>query len=228
MAAICSLTLVTILMWRGEVKRLVGLAIVIPMLVMVTFLWAVSIGGESTLLRVSSLVDGKPADVYYQNRGLFLEYTFVELLPDHPLGAGLARWGVSRGYFGDPYNTASPSIYVEIQWTAWLLDGGLPLMVVYFSAVLIASWVSLRVALSRLPGDLPLWGGVVFALNVGTIAVTFNYPMFMSQGGMEFWQMNGALFCAAVTTQHAVRKRRAAVAAELLSKVETPSQVFAR
>ena len=32
-------------------------------------------------------------------------------------------------YFGDRYNAESPQIWAEIQWTGWLLDGGIPLMI---------------------------------------------------------------------------------------------------
>jgi hypothetical protein len=222
MAGVCSVTLIAVLLYRGEVKRLIGLTAVLPVLVVVALLWAVSVGGESTVLRLSTLVEDNPTDVYNQNRGLFLQHTFADLLPEYPFGAGLARWGMMRNYFGNPQNADSPAIWVEIQWTGWLLDGGLPLMVVYAVAVAVACWVSLRVALSRLPGDLPLWGGVVFGLNVGTVAVTFNYPIFMSQGGMEFWMLNTALFSAAVASLRQARLRQND--GEELSKIAVSSR----
>jgi hypothetical protein len=46
-------------------------------------------------------------------------------------------------------------------------------------------------------GDFALWGGLIFAYDIGVVALTFNYPIFMSQGGMEFWLLNTALFVAA-------------------------------
>jgi hypothetical protein len=155
-------------------------------------------------------VEQDATEVYYSNRGIFLAHTVNDLLPEFPVGAGLARWGMMRGYFGDETNPSSPRIWVEIQWTGWLLDGGIPLLVVYPVAVGMACWFSLRVACSRLPGGMPLWGALVLALNVGTVAITFNYPIFMSQGGMEFWMLNTALFAAALT---APRGRRACWAA---------------
>jgi hypothetical protein len=206
MAGICSSSLIAILVWRGELRRLVGVALVVPLLAVGTFLWAAAVGGESTLHRLSTLVDGRPFEVYSRNRGHFLDQTFNELLPEYPLGAGLARWGMMRGYFGDESNPHSLPIYVEIQWTGWLLDGGAPLMLVYAGAVLIGCWVGLRVALSRLPQEMPMWGALVLALNVGTLAVTFNYAIFMSQGGMEFWLLNAALFAAAVQAARSSRR----------------------
>ena len=48
-------------------------------------------------------------------------------------------------------------------------------------------------------GDLQIWGALFIGYNVGAMAVTFNYPLFIAQGGMEFWLLNGALFAAAYT-----------------------------
>jgi hypothetical protein len=207
MAGICSLTLIAILMWRGELSRLVGIALVVPVLAVATFLWAVSVGGKSTLSRLSTLVEDRFEEVYARNRGHFLDHTFNVLLPENPLGAGLARWGMMRGYFGDEYNLESSPIWVEIQWTAWVLDGGVVLMLVYVVALLVACWTSLRVALGRLPQGVPMWGALVLALNVGALAVTFNHVIFMSQSGMEFWLLNAAVFAAAVQAAQSQRRR---------------------
>jgi hypothetical protein len=206
--SVCVLTLKVILLVRGEYGRLVALSLIGPVLAVAVFIWGVSVGGEETLNRVSSLVEESPDDVYYRNRGLFLSYTFDDLLPQYPLGAGLGRWGMMRGYFGDENNPSCPAIWVEIQWTAWLLDGGVPLMVVYAGAVLVVSWLSLKVALSRHREDLPLFGALVLALNIGAVAVTFNYPVFIGQGGMEFWFLNSVLFVAYSRARLVQRSRR--------------------
>jgi hypothetical protein len=101
----------------------------ITALVVATFTWAVAIGGESTLERLSSLVSDRADAVYQQNRGHFLEDTINVLLPQYPLGAGLGRWGMMNSYFGDKSNPLTQQIWVEIQWTGWLLDGGVPLII---------------------------------------------------------------------------------------------------
>ncbi len=123
-------------------------AIVVPLFItaLVAFAFAVNVGGDSMTNRLSTLVAADPRSVYYSNRGLFLEQTFTEMLPQYPLGAGLGRWGMMRSYFGDPYNAASPPIWVEIQWTAWLLDGGVLLMLAWAVAMLIAFREALRAA----------------------------------------------------------------------------------
>jgi hypothetical protein len=209
MAGICSIALVSVLMWRGEVRRLLGVALVLPVVFVGAFQWAARVGGAETVQRVNTLVEERATEVYSRNRGLFLEHTFTELVPQYPLGAGLARWGMMRNYFGDDSNTLSPALYVEIQWTGWLLDGGVLLMVLYPLAVVMTCRLSLKVALGTLPGSMPLWGALLFSLNMATVAVTFNYPLFIGQGGMESWFLNGCLFAAALTAGSRARRQRA-------------------
>jgi hypothetical protein len=208
MAGVCSLSLVAILMRRGDLPRVAAAIGVGTVVVVLSFFWAISIGGQETAKRLSTLVDDRFDDVYARNRGHFLKETFAVLLPEYPLGAGLARWGMMRNYFGNDDDLFNKSIWVEIQWTGWVLDGGLPLLIAYVGAIASACWVGLKIALSRLPQGMPLWGALVLALNVGTAAVTFNYPIFMSQGGMEFWLLNAALFAAAVRTARTRNARR--------------------
>ena len=69
---------------------------------------------------------------------------------------------------------------------------------------LLAAW---RIARARVGRELWLWGAVVFAYNVGALAITFNYPLFIGQGGLEFWLLNTTLFAAAETERR--RERRA-------------------
>jgi hypothetical protein len=48
---------------------------------------------------------------------------------------------------------------------------------------------------------------MLVAYNIGALAWTFTYPLFMSQNGLEFWILNAALFVAA--RQSAPAQRRA-------------------
>jgi putative acyl-CoA dehydrogenase len=62
-------------------------------------------------------------------------------------------------YFGE----GTGALWVEIQWTGWLFDGGVPLILLYTAAILVASWGCLKVALGRVGGadpSLSLWGAV--------------------------------------------------------------------
>jgi hypothetical protein len=159
-------------------------------------------GGQRVTQRVSSLLEGDISNTYYTNRGVFLEQTITDLVPRYPLGAGLGRWGMMYAYFGDWEDLESTSLWVEIQWTAWLFDGGLPLVFVYAAGLIHATIAALRIAFARGAAgesDLWLWGMVIVGYNVGAFALTFNYPLFIGGLGMEFWMFNGALFAAAAT-----------------------------
>jgi hypothetical protein len=119
-------------------------------------------------------------------------------------------------YFADDSNPASYPIWVEIQWTGWLLDGGLPLILVYSFMVILACVVAGRIALQRTTGDLPLYAAVILAYNIGVLALTFNYPVFIGSGGMDFWLLNAVLFAAASSTAlQARRSLRPALSAPL-------------
>ena len=65
------------------------------------------------------------------------EATVGELLSEFPLGAGVGRWGMMNVYFGNPAAFRAAPIYVEIQLTGWLIDGGIPMWLLYGGAVLL-------------------------------------------------------------------------------------------
>ncbi len=196
-SGICLVCLAAVLLRQGNFGRLTLMTVGITALVVATFTWAVTIGGESTLARLSSLVSDRADAVYQQNRGHFLEDTINILLPQYPLGAGLGRWGMMNAYFGNNSNPLTESLWVEIQWTGWLLDGGVPMIIAYVAALAQACLTAWKIAISRQLDDFKLWGGLIFAYNIGAVAITFNYPLFISQSGMEFWLLNSALLVAA-------------------------------
>ncbi|MFO0810550.1 MAG: hypothetical protein U0746_18135 [Gemmataceae bacterium] len=206
MVGVAAAVLTTVLARRGESVRLAGLAVLVPAVVLVSYKWAAAVGGESTVNRMRTLTERSASELYYANRGHFLEHTVMELLPRYPLGAGLGRWGMMHGYFGD--KNAPPdraSIWVEIQWTGWLLDGGLPLIAAYTFAIAIAVRVAYVVAVRSPPGHpLAVWASVVLGYDIAAVAVTFNYPLFISQGGLEFWLLNSVLFAAATASSNGV------------------------
>jgi hypothetical protein len=113
-------------------------------------------------------------------------------------------------YFGDRSATRPEQIWVEIQWTGWLLDGGVPLILVYSVAVGLALFSAWRLASGRVADALARWAALVLAYDVAAAAVTFNYPLFIGQGGMEFWLLNGVLFAVGVQAQRAARATRRA------------------
>jgi hypothetical protein len=198
LVAVSMIVFALVLGKRGELGRFVGIAMVVPAIVFISFSWAVSIGGDGVSQRVATLLEDRPGTVYYLSRGHFLEHTVNELLPQYPLGAGLGRWGMINHYFGDNSNPETAAIWAEIQWTGWLLDGGVPLVVCYTVAVLLACWVAWRISQRSARGTLELWAALILGYDIGALALTFNYPVFIGQLGMEFWFLNGCLFAAAV------------------------------
>jgi hypothetical protein len=197
LAAISMVFLAMVLLRTGQIARATAMISGVTGLFIGTFFWAIAIGGQSTLQRITSLFASSPQEVYQQNRGLFLQTTLDQLLPQYPLGAGLGRWGMINNYFGDNTYWVSQPIWVEIQWTGWLLDGGVPLILAYIAVLYVTCHTAWKIATNPKLGDFALWGGLIFAYDIGVVALTFNYPIFMSQGGMEFWLLNTALFVAA-------------------------------
>ena len=196
-SVICLFFFGLILVRSAQFSRLSMMISGVTALFVATFGWAIAVGGTSTLDRINTLFAGSAGEIYNQNRGHFLEHTIDNLLPQYPFGAGLGRWGMMNAYFGDPQNMDAQPIWVEIQWTAWLLDGGILLIIAYVAAILVACYTAYKIAINRNLGDFGLWGGLILSYNVGAIATCFNYPLFISQGGMEFWLLNTALFVAA-------------------------------
>src|SRR6201997_1104969 len=143
MEMVCMLTFLTLMSWRAArvsnprlgrrigSKRLAYLTGLMALAAVGGFTWAVGVGGTAITDRVNSLTADNPSEVYQKSRGQFLVYTIDEVLPNYPLGAGPGRWGMMFYYFGDPSNTKSPALWAEIQWTGWLYDGGVALVLAY-------------------------------------------------------------------------------------------------
>ncbi|NDJ16215.1 hypothetical protein GS601_02740 [Myxacorys almedinensis A] len=194
---ICLIVLAFTLLYQKRFLRLTALLGGMALGISVALSWALNIGGEATSDRLSSLFADRLDQVVYQNRGYFLEQTLTDLLSQYPLGAGLGRWGMINDYFGSTVNPLTAPIWVEIQWTGWLLDGGVPLILAYCGAIAMACYAVWAIMTNPTLKPLQLWASVVFAYNVGAIALTFNNSLFLSQSGMEFWLLNAVLFAVA-------------------------------
>jgi hypothetical protein len=200
MTGVSVVAITVILMWRRDLRRLTSLGVALALVAVIGFTAARSLSGAGVQRRMASLVTQKPGDLYYANRGRFLEETFVHLVPRYPFGAGLGRWGMMASYFAQG-STAEP-LWVEIQWTGWIVDGGVPLTLAYVAAILAALLAAWKVARTRAgpdAQDLPFWGAIVLAYGIGALALTFSYPLFLGQTGMEFWLLNATLVAAAAS-----------------------------
>ncbi len=201
MLLVCLLAIAGVLALNGRLMRMTKLVLVVGGFAIAGFGWAVTLGGDAITQRWGSLVEAEAGEVYYNNRGYFLEGSIGYFLPEYPLGAGLGRYGMANAYFGD---RSQRSLWAEIQWTAWIFDGGIPVLVLYPLGLIVSLIWALRLAFLRDDAhEFWLWGTILVGYNLGAIAITFSYPFFLSQSGMVFWLLNAALFGA---YQHAVRQ----------------------
>ena len=147
-------------------------------------------GERSTIERFSSLVGADPLAVYERaDRAPQLTRAIRDLVPRYPLGAGLGRWGQMRLYFGDEANRRSPPIYAEIELPAMVLDGGIVLVALYGTAMLVTFRANLRIARHGHPAN----AAIVLALGAGIAVLVFSYTPFTAPVGLQFWLFAGAL-----------------------------------
>jgi hypothetical protein len=166
---------------------------------------ATTLGGQSIADRFSTLIQGDPRELYYESRGKSVEYAFNNLLVDYPLGAGLARWGMMRHYFGDPAKLDSTELFAEVQPNAWILDGGIFLLAFYTIALIATASYDLKLIRSLDDRSDRLWAAALMAANFGTLALVFTFVPFGTAAGLQFWFLEGAL--------HGAMAHRARVAA---------------
>ena len=159
--------------------------------IVLSFLVALTLGGDTVMTRVMSLFAEDPVAVYYRARGAQLDYTITEMLYEFPFGAGIGRWGMAAGYF----NTASniPNLWAEIQITGWMIDGGVVLIALYSGALLYAALFDVKTAMKTYIPKLSACGAVVFAANIGTVVMVISFTPFVTQIGIQYWFLAGAL-----------------------------------
>jgi hypothetical protein len=181
---------------QGRFARAGWLAGMAAALVVASFFWAASVGGSSIERRFLDLREQGTLSVYRENRGAFLAYTTGELLEQYPLGAGVGRWGMMNQYFGNPNEFQSTPIYVEIQLTGWLLDGGVPMWLLYGGAILLSMFVVFRMASSHdsLLSEVAM---IVMSVQVFITGMSMAGPAFNTQLGILFWTLVSATHGAA-------------------------------
>lgn len=178
---------------RGKVSLLI--LTVSALAVVATYQVAVRIGGPEVVRRFSIILESGLVDAYASNRGMFLQHTFEQLLPRYPMGAGLGRWGMMRGYFGsgDPKYF---DIWVEVQLTGWLLDGGVLMWLLYGGAMIAAIVFALDWVLARADRETTYLAVVVLGVLIMVAVSSLSGPTFNSPVGVFFWLITGALLGA--------------------------------
>ena len=157
------------------------------------FSLATVLGGASIVERFATLFAQDPISLYYASRGGQITSTFGDLLFEAPLGSGLGRWGMAARYFSDPANLDAPAIWAEIQLNGWMIDGGVVLVASYVLALLSTALYERRVALRSQDDWVRSSGALVLAANLGCAALIFSFTPFVTQVGIQYWFLAGAL-----------------------------------
>jgi hypothetical protein len=178
---------------QGRVATAMSISLLGIATVAIAFIGALALGGESVSERFSTLFDSNPIDLYYDSRGNQVLSAFSELLPEYPFGAGLGRWGMMYEYFGDHQNIYAPPIWAEIQWPAWIVDGGFILVFLSCAALLATLRHGFLLSIQSGDGRTRSIAATITSVNLGFLALTFSYPVFASTMGMQFWFLAGSL-----------------------------------
>jgi hypothetical protein len=187
------LTMLTI---QKQKLRVTGFLVLSVGLLVVALSVATILGGESIPERFMSVFKGDPRTVYAESRGNQVQSAFSDLLTAYPMGAGLARWGVMANVAGVP---RSAQLWAEVQPATWILDGGLFLLILYSSALLVTLLWEVKLVRSLTDPNDRLWAAAIAAANLGTIALVFTFVPFTSQLGLQFWFLEGLLHGAMAT-----------------------------
>lgn len=187
--AIMMATYVAILALHRRGRRATVFAAIAAGLVLATFTFAVGLGGESIVERTLTLFAQDPVSLYSASRGGQLVYTFGDLIAEFPFGAGLGRWGMIATYFGG----SQPPLWAEIQIAGWAIDGGVPLLLLGVGAAGVALVASWRLAMSDPDPKARACAAVILAANLGTAALIFSFTPFVTQIGLQFWFLAGAV-----------------------------------
>ena len=182
-----------VLMLQERKSRAVVFGGVAAAIVVSTFMFALVLGGDSIAERTFTLFAQDPVSLYSGSRGGQLTYTFGELLQTYPMGAGLGRWGMIAVYFGSGARPDAQPLWVEIQVAGWAIDGGILLLFLYVGALVVTLTSEAQMARTDRDARIRACAAVVLAANLGTAALIFTFTPFVTQIGLQFWFLAGAL-----------------------------------
>jgi hypothetical protein len=191
-----------VLVRQGRLGKATTFGTLAGSVVVLSFLLAVALGGDSVFARFVTMFAEDPLNAYYQSRGMNLSYTLAELFYNFPFGAGLARWGMAGAYFGEGANT----LWAEIQITGWMIDGGFLLVIAYSGALVLTARSQYQLAAFTRHPRLAACAAVIFAANLGTAVMIASYTPFVAQIGIQYWFLAGALH--GVARQYVPEARR--------------------
>ena len=120
------------------------------------------------------------------------------MLYEYPLGAGLGRWGMAAAYFGN-FTKLSKPLWAEIQFTGWMIDGGILMIALYCGALVVTATTQWKVAMLEAHPRLNTCAAAVLSANLGIAVLIFSFTPFVTQIGIQYWFLAGALHGVAVS-----------------------------
>jgi hypothetical protein len=215
MEFVCVAGLIVLFAARGHYRQATLLGVGSVVLLIGAAAWAVSAVGEVGTKRFWSLVEERPDELYVRARGGMVQDTFELLIWESPLGSGLGRWGQAYGNFGDRstgFGGTNGRLWVEVQWPGWVIDGGIPLLVGYVTAIALAMIGTVRTALKCHDEEVAYWAAVICTLNLSIVASSFSACPFVAPAGTGFWLLASAAHAADQWTRVGTPRPRLAVA----------------
>jgi len=195
---LAALAMAVLFALRGEKRRALLLVGAGASIFAAGLLWALRAGGAVILERFRGLLEGNLVTTYYVNRGHFVQYALTELLPQYPIGAGLGRWGMTHAYFGTPRPIGAPgaSIWCEDMVTAWVVQGGVVMLVLAFGALTVVMLDMVRIVRTTPDRDLAVWAVVITAVCCSILTSVFGSVPFVAPKGLTFWLLAAGLHAA--------------------------------
>ena len=179
--------------------------------------WVIATSGMVVVERFLGLANENIGEAYSKSRGGYVRAALTDTVWANPLGIGLGWWGTIYGTLGDR-NKPNP-YWVEVMVTAWVYDGGFPLLILYVGAIVVTMFDTLRIALCAKDRELKFWAAVVFASNLSVLATCFSYVTFVTTIGIQFWLLAAVVHA----TDCRVREETAAATRARLAGPQAPA-----
>ena len=135
-----------------------------------------------------------------------VENSLTQQIWDYPMGGGLGRYGQVYAYFGD--RSYGDGLWCENQVSAWMIDGGIVMLILGFGSVISALRNSLNIARFCPDPMVRHWAAGVFALNFSLFFTCFGQMPFLTNTGQQFWLMAGLTYAADRWTRDQIRNAR--------------------
>src|SRR6187431_1606434 len=99
---------------------------------------------------------------------------------------------MAAGYFASS-TPSSGGLWAEVQFTGWMIDGGVIMVAIYLGALAVTTVTEWRIAQATQFPRLAVCGAVILAANIGPALMIVSFTPFVTQAGIQYWFLAGAL-----------------------------------